>query len=200
MKSLIRFLVFTWLVFFPISLLLALSNTQAKSPDGVSSARFMGCDPLKNLDSIAINPFYLTNNQTLRSQLYEEVTESLKRAGKIEEIYLDKSFNMKGFSSAQAEMMLYISRIFDDNGKELPAKLSLWIIAETIIEKTGQHCRNPIWMLDTYLSTPFDKLDDQKVIENSVSLLNQFIDDLQEANKDSKKSSVFYLYRLSSSK
>lgn len=51
-------------------------------------------------------------------------------------------------------------------------------------------------MVDAYLASTLDKLDDKKVVDTSITLLEKFLQDLKNSNESSKKAPTFYLRKL----
>lgn len=195
MKKIARFIFLCFLSISPASELIG-STLREETIVGGTSASFLGCRPLKNLETIDIYPIYVTTDSNLRANLYLKITELLSKSGTVKQVPVSSSFKKEKLSKPQAEIKLFISPVSDEDGKELSVKLSLWVVANTLIEETGQQCLCPVWMVDAYLASTLDKLDDKKVVDTSITLLEKFLQDLKNSNESSKKAPTFYLRKL----
>lgn len=158
----------------------------------ISSSDLLGCNPLKDLTSITIQPQYSIFSGHLRAKIKEEISKELNKLGEVVNLTVP---DVTGFGHSLANMTIFLKDVTTLSGKQFPvSEISISLSSPTLVRKTNQNCSTYIWSSRIFVEGAVDEKNEKNILEATKAILGYFITDYKKANSKKETKTTFYLY------
>jgi hypothetical protein len=185
-----------WLFLFLANTVLLLAGDATS----VSSAQYLGSNPLQGMKTFAINAVYVPSEK-LQKEINEEIVKNLEKIGQVEKLELsskkmDQTIqNFARIGASEGRLAVKVDSIQSLGDSSLPVlETSLYLTTAVTIKKTGADSLVNAWLANAFIPGSLDQKNAKSIISAVKTVMEQFVRDYQAVNKETKERPIFYLF------
>ena len=127
----------------------------------------------------------------MQKRIGQSIEKTLNRIGEVAHL---QDNDMSGFGSGNF-LLIHMDSVTGWDGNELPTtRLFLNVETRVTLDKTGMKTFPAVWSMNTFLQGAIDRISEDDLTGAVHNLVNNFVQNYQNANKDQTKKPVFYTY------